>query len=100
METIWNPKFEQYRKKPIVIEAYRYDLSYSTQVETLEGAMTVNPGDWVIKGVKGELYPCKDDIFQMTYEKVEKTDRLEQFRNLSSFTFPKIAPSCPLEDKA
>ena len=40
-------------------------------IPTLEGAMTASPGDWIIKGVKGELYPCKPDIFEMTYEPVE-----------------------------
>lgn len=37
-------------------------------IETLEGAMTAEPGDWIIKGVKGEFYPCKPDIFEATYE--------------------------------
>lgn len=37
-------------------------------IETLEGTMTASPGDWIIKGVKGELYPCKPDVFAMTYE--------------------------------
>lgn len=40
-------------------------------IVTLEGKMEVSIGDWVIKGVKGEFYPCKLDIFEMTYEKVE-----------------------------
>lgn len=40
-------------------------------IKTLEGNHDCKPGDWIIRGVKGELYPCKDDIFQMTYEKVE-----------------------------
>jgi hypothetical protein len=39
-------------------------------INTLEGEMTAMPGDYIIKGVKGELYPCKPDIFEMTYEKV------------------------------
>lgn len=38
-------------------------------IPTLEGTMTAAPGDWIIKGVKGELYPCKPDIFEATYEK-------------------------------
>ena len=42
------------------------------QVRTLEGVMTVSPGDYIIKGVDGELYPCKPDIFEKTYEKVEE----------------------------
>ena len=37
-------------------------------VSTLEGSMRVNPGDWIIKGVKGEFYPCKPDIFAASYE--------------------------------
>lgn len=37
-------------------------------VNTLEGAMEATPGDWLIRGVKGELYPCKPDIFEATYE--------------------------------
>jgi hypothetical protein len=37
-------------------------------IETLEGTMTASPGDWIIKGVKGEFYPCKPDIFEATYE--------------------------------
>lgn len=41
-------------------------------VRTLEGVMTAAPGDWIIRGVKGELYPCKPDIFAATYERVEQ----------------------------
>lgn len=37
-------------------------------IKTLEGTMRANPGDWIIRGVKGELYPCKPDIFAATYE--------------------------------
>jgi hypothetical protein len=40
-------------------------------IQTLEGDMHANPGDWIIKGVKGEFYPCKPDIFAATYEAVE-----------------------------
>ena len=40
-------------------------------INTLEGTMHANPGDYVILGVHKELYPCKPDIFQKTYEKVE-----------------------------
>ena len=43
----------------------------SVGIHTLEGYMAVSPGDWVIKGVKGEFYPCKPDIFEATYEAVE-----------------------------
>lgn len=88
-----------YRKKPVVIEAIQilpvtssrdhldkirdfmggeerrnidFGINYSTGVVTivtLEGTMRANVGDWIIKGVKGELYPCKPDIFEQTYEK-------------------------------
>lgn len=67
----WKPNWEKYRKRPVIIEAYRYDRPYPTAIETLEGTMRVNPGDWVICGVNGELYPCKDDIFKKTYDKVD-----------------------------
>lgn len=40
-------------------------------IPTLEGDMTASPGDWIIQGVKGELYPCKPDIFAATYDAVE-----------------------------
>ena len=41
-------------------------------IGTLEGVMEATPGDWIIRGIKGEFYPCKPDIFEMTYEKVEE----------------------------
>lgn len=40
-------------------------------IDTLEGTMRANPGDWIIKGVQGEFYPCKPDIFAATYEAAE-----------------------------
>ena len=77
----------KFRKKPVVIEATQWFKdgdhpavrpSRFTQVtkrvgviDTLEGEMTVTPGDWIITGVKGEHYPCKPDIFEATYEAVE-----------------------------
>ena len=42
-------------------------------IKTPEGTMTAEPGDWIIRGVKGELYPCKADIFEATYEPVVST---------------------------
>jgi len=74
-----------FRKKPVVIEATQWfkhgdhpkvTALHPTNpgfenygwVETLEGGHTVTPGDWIIKGVKGEFYPCKPDIFAATYE--------------------------------
>ncbi len=81
------PKF---RKKPVEIEAWHFDGSWASaspiiqqgdgmawcataesgeiEIETLEGRMTASPGDWIIKGVKGEFYPCKPDIFAATYD--------------------------------
>ncbi len=87
----------QFRKKPIIIEAWQFteeNLENGSlgppvkagmvtiyrphngvgevfaEVPTLEGIMTITMGDWIIKGVKGEFYPCKPDIFEMTYERV------------------------------
>jgi hypothetical protein len=78
----------RWRKKPVVIEAFRYDgtalcreLLYSWSrglvdfdgdvfVHTLEGRMVASRGDWVIRGVHGEFYPCKPEIFEATYEPV------------------------------
>lgn len=77
----------KFRKKPIVIEAVQWfpteknldspDILYTdgetyARIETLEGEMTVSPGDWIITGIKGEKYPCKPDIFEQTYEAVEE----------------------------
>ena len=60
------PKF---RKIPVTIEAIR--IKCEMTVKTLEGTMTGNPGDWMITGVKGEQYFCKDEIFRLTYEPVD-----------------------------
>lgn len=97
----------RYRKKPVEIEAMRWDGTAEgatpiinwvlsgggtaryheahmavfsdgeerlypgdIDIDTLEGTMRTNPGDWVIRGVKGEHYPCKPDIFEETYEEV------------------------------
>lgn len=80
-----------YRKLPVTIEAIQYDGTNKPEIfafcpkarnlkprpakhfviDTDEGAMTVNVGDWVIKGIKGEFYPCKPDVFALTYEEVD-----------------------------
>lgn len=81
----------KYRKKPVVIEARRFDPRFDynaacavvrwcggeavdegIEIVTLEGSMIASPGDWVIRGVKGEFYPVKDEIFRETYEAVEE----------------------------
>ena len=59
----------KYRKKPVVIEAYQTDKELD--IETLEGVMRASVGDYIITGVNGEKYPCKPDIFDKTYERVE-----------------------------
>ena len=73
----------KFRKKPVVIEATQWfkmgdhpkvfmgQLSDRPRIDTLEGPMFVDVGDWIITGVKGEHYPCKPDIFEATYERVE-----------------------------
>lgn len=82
----------RFRKRPVVIEAIQYRphdncsdvaafMGYEWEdvcdeqeddspwaIQTLEGEMWASPGDWIIKGVKGEFYPCKPDIFEATYE--------------------------------
>ena len=65
-----NERYEKFRKIPVVIEAYQTDVEM--EIETLEGKIKADKGDWIIKGVKGELYPCKPDVFEMTFEKVEE----------------------------
>lgn len=84
----------KYRKKPVVIDAMKLTRKYADmvidfvgkeninefnigefaedscylQIKTLEGVMTADEGDYIIRGIKGEFYPCKPDIFEMTYE--------------------------------
>ena len=87
-----------YRKKPVVIEAFRLGIDYipvwfmdkiitneiilhdrpdtnlgicNVDINTLEGVMHANYGDYIIQGVNGEIYPCKPDIFEKTYERVK-----------------------------
>ena len=80
----------KFKKKPVVISAVQWNGSNVSEVallggareyeqdfmgddliiHTLEGNMKAGKGDWIIKGVKGELYPCKDDIFKETYEPI------------------------------
>jgi hypothetical protein len=47
------------------------DCVYRWDIQTLEGSHVVSPGDWIIKGVKGEFYPCKPDVFAATYESAD-----------------------------
>jgi hypothetical protein len=82
----------KYKKKPVVIEAVQFLESTKNEafdfvtcgrtgtfersrpqmrIETLEGPMLASLGDWIIKGVQGEFYPCKPLIFEATYDKVD-----------------------------
>lgn len=83
----------KYRKKPVVIEAIKYEKEHISRaldfcnklrynphdneyyVDTLEGCMKVTEGDFIIKGVNGEFYPCKPDIFEKTYEKLFEVEK-------------------------
>ena len=85
---------KKYRKKPVEIEAIRYigdnideienfigttllyskdqkENGYVLGIPTLEGTMIASIGDYIIKGVKGEFYPCKSSIFKMTYDEIQ-----------------------------
>lgn len=73
-------RFKKYRKKPIIVEAYQTDEEKI--IETLEGKMKANKGDYIIKGIKGELYPCKEDIFYETYDKVENDTQYNEVARL------------------
>lgn len=93
----------KYIKKPVVIEAFKIGIDYipdwfmdrvsnntiilhgkssgfehyddtNCDIQTLEGVMHANYGDYIIKGVKGEIYPCKPDIFEETYEILESQE--------------------------
>ena len=59
---------KKYRKKPVIIEAYKTDKP--VVIKILEGDMKASIGDFIITGVNGEQYPCKPDIFEKTYEEV------------------------------
>lgn len=86
----------KYRKKPIVVDAFRFDVDnvpywcedtvmqgwypvrdehgnqfFGVIINTLDGVMTAYSGDYIIKGVNGEIYPCKAEIFEKTYERVQ-----------------------------
>lgn len=102
----------KFRKKPVVIDAIQYTgdnhkeildfvngcsravtwgrtgETHSLVIHTLEGDMYANPMDWIIKGVHGELYPCKPDIFSETYEAVNPVLYREGFDEEDGITWP------------
>lgn len=61
---------KKYRKRPVVVEAYQTEKLM--KINTLEGVMRAEPGDYIITGIHGEQYPCKPDIFEKTYEEVKE----------------------------
>lgn len=131
----------KYRKKPVVIEAFKYDgdlkgadgkyyvpdwavnafengiMHYDSEdgekppielyIDTLEGTHHVSVGDYVIRGVKGELYPCKPDIFEKTYEACEERCRMAEMKALEFLRewhrmcqkYP-FCSDCPMEDSS
>jgi hypothetical protein len=86
----------RFKKKPVEIEAFQWDATEEAlanirslgmgkrrvtlnhdgtlSIGTLEGVMTANVNDWIIRGVKGEVYPCKPDIFEATYQSLAATE--------------------------
>ena len=78
---------QKFRKRSFIIEAIQWTGENTKEVmefaptlitwrglltlRTLEGFVYAHPGDWIIKGIKGEFYPCKPDIFDLSYEVVE-----------------------------
>lgn len=115
----------KFRKKSVVVEAYRLpsagedvphsfydwvdevgfsqwesDRDEGLLIKTLEGVMRADPGDWIIKGVAGEFYPCKPDIFAATYEPAgadTASDRLAA-APVAPQVEPKVAASFYTED--
>ncbi len=59
---------KKFKKKPIIIDAFQTKIEII--IPTLEGDHKANVGDWIIKGINGEFYPCKPDIFEKTYERL------------------------------
>ena len=59
--------WKRYRKRPITVEA-RGPITVEERIETLEGVFHASIGDYIVRGVKGETYPVKPDIFKLTYE--------------------------------
>jgi hypothetical protein len=114
----------QYRKKPVVIEAFQLGIDYmpdwfmdavtahevilhgsssgfyhmadtNADIHTLEGRHHANYGDYIIRGVKGELYPCKPDIFDMTYDMVGRPKtNADRIRAMSDEELAEFLDTC------
>ena len=123
---------KDYMKKKIVVQAmvwtgdnpedlkqfmedqgyYFNDEDCGLYIETLEGDHKANTGDYIIKGVKGEFYPCKPDIFEMSYEEVEKCESVKEtdpkkelgrafanLKNIGTEQIPKLIEELSGEDE-
>jgi len=101
----------KYRKKPLIIDAIQFkgttesrkeiqihlgtnftayqttpeDVCFNIIIKTLEGSLHLQKDDWVIRGVKGESYPCKPDIFEKIYDKVEESWDEDEIESDDSF---------------
>jgi len=108
----------RYRKRPVVVSAIQWNGSNTDEVsdfigttplfgdlpdaagigvciQTREGNMWAYPGDWIIRGVKGEFYPCKPDVFAATYEPVELLELLRKGRGEDAEEAPVLADPPP-----
>lgn len=65
---LWQPPDVYIGSRKVGVSGTSFPQKARYIIDTLEGSHDVTPGDWIITGVKGERYPCKPDIFQMTYE--------------------------------
>lgn len=108
----------QYRKKPVVIEAFKFVADHTNThptvpdwfvdavcaglvkaepttilIKTLEGVMRADPGDWIIRGIKGEIYPCKPDIFAGSYDPVASVDPTGASAPINSIGGPADVPA-------
>ncbi len=110
----------KYRKKPVVVEAVRAGEAIASaknnwaalpawlrapyheggilflpdcvNILTLEGTMTARPADWIIRGVKGKIYPCKPDIFEATYEPVGPAEDAQHRSDCAVHNAPALPP--------
>lgn len=115
----------KYRKKPVVIEAVKWTGENYDEIKTfcrkdaflaeedtdgiwlkeavlcvctLEGILKASVGDYIIKGVDGEFYPCKPDIFEKTYEKVEDSEATKIIRNRLFLKCPACGWECEVAE--
>lgn len=100
---------QKYQKKPVVIEAVQYlhgvndadvlaavtNISQTSDgkllIPTLEGTMVANDGDWIIKGIKGEFYPVKPDIFEASYGPATDAEAMRRARDIDELALAAFA---------